>query len=76
MHRRAESGWALRGNEFNQTANFIVGHKYALPEWDVKCPVGEKACRPARTNGQLCFRRESPECRFWRRLGMHCLGTL
>jgi len=32
MHRGAESGWALRGNEFNQAANFIVGHKYALPE--------------------------------------------
>jgi hypothetical protein len=31
MHRRAESGSALRGNEFNQAANFIVGRKYALP---------------------------------------------
>jgi hypothetical protein len=32
MHCRAESGWALRGNKFNQAANFIVGHKYALRE--------------------------------------------
>ena len=30
MHGHIESGWALRGNKFNEVTNLVVGHKHTL----------------------------------------------
>src|SRR6266480_4587688 len=30
LHLRIKSRWALRGNEFNEPTNLIIGHKYTL----------------------------------------------